>query len=85
MTAGVAANNISVVDTAKAPLFPFKPDMSVNAAIGLAVGLVLGLGLVFLREHMDDSIKHADELEPQFGVPLLGIIPKEKKSKRVDY
>jgi succinoglycan biosynthesis transport protein ExoP len=85
VTAGVAANNISVVDTAKAPLFPFKPDMSVNAAIGLAVGLMLGLGLVFLREHMDDSIKHADELEPQFGVPLLGIIPKVKKSKRVEH
>jgi len=78
----VAANNISVVDVAKAPLFPFKPDMMTNAAIGLAVGLMLGLGLVFVREHLDDSVKHADELEPQFGVPLLGIIPLVKRSKR---
>jgi nitrogenase subunit NifH len=85
VTSGVAANNISVVDVAKAPLFPFKPDMRTNAMIGLAVGLMLGLGLVFLREHMDDSIKHADELEAQFGVPLLGIIPKVKKSKRVEH
>ena len=85
VTSGVAANNISVVDGARAPLFPFKPDMSVNAAIGVAVGLMLGLGLIFLREHMDDSIKHADELEPQFGVPLLGIIPKVRKSKRVEH
>jgi succinoglycan biosynthesis transport protein ExoP len=79
VTSGVAANNISLVDEAKAPLFPFKPDMNTNAMIGLAVGLMLALGLVFLREHMDDSIKHADELEAQFGVPLLGIIPKVKK------
>jgi hypothetical protein len=43
---------------------------------------MLGLGLVFLREHIDDSIKHVDELEAQFGVPLMGIIPKVKKSKR---
>ncbi len=83
VTSGVAANNISVVDVAKAPLFPFKPDMSVNAAIGLAVGLMLGLGLVFVREHLDDSVKHADEVEPQFGVPLLGIVPHVKKAKRV--
>lgn len=82
VTSGVAANNISVVDVAKAPLFPFKPDMSVNIAIGVAVGLLLGLGLVFVREHLDDSIKHADEVEPQFGVPLLGIIPAVKRSKR---
>jgi succinoglycan biosynthesis transport protein ExoP len=67
---------------AKAPLFPFKPDMSDECdAIGLAVGLMLGLGLVFLREHIDDSIKHVDELEAQFGVPLLGIIPKVKKEQ----
>jgi succinoglycan biosynthesis transport protein ExoP len=85
VTSGVAANNISVVDVAKAPLFPFKPDMRTNVMIGLAVGLMLGLGLVFLREHMDDSIKHVDELEAQFGVPLMGIIPKVKKSKRVEH
>ena len=85
VTSGVAANNISLVDEAKAPLFPFKPDMNTNAMIGLAVGLMLALGLVFLREHMDDSIKHADELEAQFGVPLLGIIPKVKKARRVEH
>ena len=85
VTSGVAANNISVVDVAKAPLFPFKPDMRTNVMIGLAVGLMLGLGLVFLREHIDDSIKHVDELEAQFGVPLLGIIPKVKRSKRVEH
>ena len=85
VTSGVAANNISLVDEAKAPLFPFKPDMNTNAMIGLAVGLMLALGLVYLREHMDDSIKHADELEAQFGVPLLGIIPKVKKARRVEH
>ncbi len=81
VTSGVAANNISIVDVAKAPLFPFKPDLTTNAGIGLAVGLMLGLGFIFVREHLDDSVKHADEVEAQFGVPLLGIIPQVKKSK----
>ena len=82
VTSGVTSNNIAVVDEAIAPLFPFQPDMRSNAMIGLAVGLLLGLGLVFLREHMDDSVRHADEIESQFGVPLLGIIPKAKVGKR---
>ena len=82
VTSGVTANNISVVDEANAPLFPFQPDMRTNVMIGLAVGMLLGLGLVFLREHMDDSVRHADEVESQFGVPLLGIIPKVKLGKR---
>ena len=82
VTSGVTASNISIVDRATAPLFPFKPNLTTNAGIGLAVGLLLGLGLVFLREHMDDSVKHADEVEALFGVPLLGFIPRLKKSKR---
>ena len=82
VTAGVTSSNISVVDVAKAPLFPFKPDLMTNAAIGLALGLMLGLGFIFVREHMDDSVKHADEVEAAFGVPLLGIIPQVKKARR---
>ena len=49
--------------------------------VHLALGLMLGLGFIFVREHLDDSVKHADEVEAQFGVPLLGIIPQVKKSK----
>ena len=82
VTSGVVANNISVVDEAKTPLFPFQPDVMKYALIGLAMGLLLGLGLVFVREHMDDSVRHADEIEPQFGVPLLGIIPQVKLGRR---
>jgi succinoglycan biosynthesis transport protein ExoP len=81
VTSGVAANNISVVDAAKAPLFPFKPDMSVNAAIGLAVGLMLGLGL-HLRAGAPGRF---GEARRRGGGPvwraLLGIIPQVKKSK----
>ena len=81
VTSEVTPNNISVVDTANTPLFPFKPQPSRNAAIGLGLGLMLGFAIIFLREHMDDSIKHADEIEAQFGLPLLGIIPVVRKKQ----
>jgi capsular exopolysaccharide synthesis family protein len=61
------------------PLFPYKPRLALNAAIGLLAGMVLGLGIVFLMESMDDSIKFADEVEKLLQVPLLGVIPKVKE------
>ena len=73
---GVETNNIQVVDKAEVPLFPYKPKIPLNAAIGLLAGLVLGLALVFLMESMDDSIKFADEVEKTLMLPLLGVIPK---------
>lgn len=73
---GVEANNIQVVDKAHAPLFPHKPRLGLNAAIGLMAGLMLGLLLVFLLESLDDSIKFSDEIEKLLAVPLLGVIPK---------
>ena len=75
---GVETNNIQVVDKAEVPLFPYKPNLALNSAIGLLAGLVLGLMLVFLIESMDDSIKFADEVEKTLGLPLLGVIPHVK-------
>ncbi len=75
---GVETNNVQVVDKAQVPLFPHKPKIPLNAAIGLVAGLVLGLALIFLMESFDDSIKFADEVEKMLSVPLLGVIPKIK-------
>lgn len=79
---GVETNNIQVVDKAEVPLFPYKPNIPLNAAIGLLAGVVLGLMLIFMMESLDDSIKSTDEVEKTFMVPLLGVIPdiREKTS-----
>ncbi|ROZ66346.1 polysaccharide biosynthesis tyrosine autokinase [Ramlibacter sp. WS9] len=71
----ITANNISVVDRAEPPLFPYKPDLQRNLMFGLAVGLVLGLCMVFLLEYLDDSFKFPDEIERTLGVALMGIVP----------
>lgn len=73
---GVGTNNVSIVDKADVPLFPYKPDVLRNGLIGLLVGLMVGLGLAFLLEYLDDSIKFPDELERFIGLTLLGVIPR---------
>jgi polysaccharide biosynthesis transport protein len=81
VSSGVSTNNISVVDSARPPLFPYKPNLQSNLLAGLAVGLFLGLCLVFLLEYLDDSIKFADEVERVLGVALMGIIPLVKRKR----
>jgi polysaccharide biosynthesis transport protein len=73
---GVGTNNVSVVDKADIPLFPYKPDLRRNALIGLLLGLMVGLAVAFLVEYLDDSIKFPDEVERFTGLALLGVIPK---------
>jgi capsular exopolysaccharide synthesis family protein len=76
VSAGVATNNISVVDAAQPSLFPYEPSLARNLLIGLAAGIFLGLCVVFVLEFLDDSIKFPDEVERMLGLPLMGIIPK---------
>ncbi|OGB34707.1 MAG: hypothetical protein A3B67_02555, partial [Burkholderiales bacterium RIFCSPHIGHO2_02_FULL_66_10] len=81
VTAGITTNNVSIVDEASAPLFPAKPKPLINLALGLVLGMFLGMVAALLREQMDDSIKHADEIEGTLGLPLLGLIPLTKQEK----
>lgn len=75
---GVGVNNIAVVDKAEVPGAPFKPNIQLNALIAIFLGLFGGVGLAFLFEHLDDSVKQPEDLEKQLGLPVLGIIPMVK-------
>jgi succinoglycan biosynthesis transport protein ExoP len=47
-----------------------------NTLAGLAIGLVLGVALAFLREYLDDTIKNKDDLESASGLTVVGLIPE---------
>ena len=65
-----------ILDPANFPEKPFKPDLNKFLLLGLAIGAGLGAAIVFTLENLDTSIKKSDELEEQFGVPVLGVIPQ---------
>ena len=65
-----------VLAKADVPDSPVLPQPLRNAAIALMLGLLLGIGLAFLREYLDDSIKSREDLELATGqLPVLGQIP----------
>ena len=76
VAAGVGTNNISVVDEAKVPSCPYKPNLRLNGLLALVLGLLGGVGLAFLFEHLDDTFRRPEELERLLDLPLLGVIPK---------
>ncbi|MBA4265689.1 MAG: exopolysaccharide biosynthesis protein [Comamonadaceae bacterium] len=75
VTAGITTNNVSIVDEARVPLFPAKPNTKVNIGLGVMLGLFLGMLAALIREQMDDSVKNANEIESRYRLPLLGLIP----------
>ena len=69
-------SNIEIVDPAITPTGPIKPNKQKNLLLGLIFGLALGIGLAFLLEYIDDTIKNADAAKRTLGIPLLAIIPQ---------
>ncbi|MBW3641781.1 MAG: polysaccharide biosynthesis tyrosine autokinase [Actinobacteria bacterium] len=62
---------------AEVPKEPSRPKPVRNAMLALPVGLIFGIGMVFLFEYLDDSIKSKDDLQRATGpgLPVLGLIP----------
>jgi polysaccharide biosynthesis transport protein len=64
-----------IVEDASLPTRPSRPNHLLNGSLGLFVGLMLGVGVVILREYLGDRIKGSRDLEAHVGAPVLGTIP----------
>jgi capsular polysaccharide biosynthesis protein len=69
-------DNVSILAKAKTKEnpSPIKPQPVLNIAIALVVGLMLGVGLSFLLEYLDNTIKSEMDVEKVLGLPVLGAI-----------
>lgn len=69
-------SNIRVVDRARVPTSVYRPNIQLNLLMGLLAGLGLAIGLVFVLDNLDSTIKSAEEIRSLAGLPVLGVIPR---------
>ncbi|MBN1769959.1 MAG: polysaccharide biosynthesis tyrosine autokinase [Deltaproteobacteria bacterium] len=68
-------NNVRVLDPALRPEVPIRPRVKLNLALAIVIGLLGGIGLAFLLEALDTSVKTQEDVEKGLGLAFLGIIP----------
>lgn len=76
----MSVDNVSILTEAKlSPLpAPVSPNSKLNIALGFVVSLIAALGLVFLLEYLDDTVKSESDVEKLLGIPTLSMITKIK-------
>ena len=68
--------NIKVVDKAILAKIPYNINAVKQNILYLGVGIVLGLGIVFIMFYFDTSIKDVKTVEEKLGLTVLGVVPK---------
>ncbi len=67
-----------IAEYAIIPINPSSPSMSRNVMMGALIGMILVLGLYTVQFLLDDTFKSADDIEREFGVIPLTVIPEGK-------
>jgi succinoglycan biosynthesis transport protein ExoP len=75
VTAGLRSNNIRPVDIARTPGSPAEPNVPRNLGFAFALGLTSGIGLAFLLEGVDNTVRTPEQAQSISGLPSLGMIP----------
>jgi capsular polysaccharide biosynthesis protein len=78
-TKTIPENKLEIVSSATASYTPVSPNKKMNLAIGVLVGLMLGVGIAFMLDFMDQSIRNRQFVE-SFDIPILGEISEMRKA-----
>lgn len=79
---GSDIGSIEIIDPARVAAFPYKPNTRKNLLMGILLGCFAGVGLAFLLEYMDNTIKDPEEFPRRYQMPILGMIPWASERKR---
>lgn len=75
----VPNGNIKVIEAVEVPDKPITPNKKMNIAIAFLLGLMVGIGLAFLLEFLDNTFKNKEQLERELDMPVIGLIPIVKE------
>lgn len=75
ITRVVSGCHVNIVDNASLPKTTSSPNTKQNTFIGVVVGVILGIAIIFIKELLDTRIKDEDDLKSKYNIPVLGVVP----------
>jgi len=75
INAGLRSNSFRIVDSARVPTAPSEPNIPRNLSFAFALALTTGIGLAFLLESLDNTVRTTEQAQNISQLPSLGLIP----------
>ncbi len=79
LSSQTGGNVVQLATQAVAPLSPVSPKKALNTLLGGLVGLMLGAGVAFLLEYMNDSVTSEDQVAALLSLPTIGVVSEIPK------
>ena len=86
ITGSISVSNIRITEKAVMPHAPVKPKKKLNLILSIIFGLMTGVGIAFLWEYLDRSLRTEEDVRRYLDLPVLSVIPvaeKVQSSKKV--
>lgn len=68
---------VRIISRAEPPEYASKPNKTLNYGVSIVAGLFVGIGVAFLIEYLDTSVKTMADAETLLGLPVLTVIPNK--------
>jgi capsular exopolysaccharide synthesis family protein len=78
--AGLQSSEIDIVDPALLPIVPTGPRRSIIVILSMVFGIIGGIGMAFLLESLDTSLRSIAEIEAVMELPSLAVIPRARRN-----
>jgi non-specific protein-tyrosine kinase len=75
-----STSSVIQVEPAIPPENPIKPRVMMNTLLAAVVGLFVALGIIFLKEALDDTLRNPDEITSQLDLPVLGLVARHESN-----
>jgi capsular exopolysaccharide synthesis family protein len=83
VTSSDRSDNVTIVEAAREPRAPVGPQRVRNIAIALLLSLGVGIGLAFLLDYLDDTLKSVEDVDRHLHLPTLALIPAPREVRRL--
>src|SRR5215470_216717 len=75
VAAAIPSSNISILDSAEIPRQPSYPQKKISLLLAALMGLIGGVGLAFVSEHFDNTLRTPEEVERYLHIRNLVVVP----------